>query len=124
MLIHPLTLLDSKDLFSVCWERSSLPGILNVSLPVFCSVDLGGGKSSGSGLALSLGRWITRAYVFLYVSNVQELLQVHKMRDKKLLHFFFFPKRLNHLFVGYLVSLYLCQTPGRKPEPCCKMWVF
>lgn len=122
MLIHPLTLLDSKDLFSVCWERSSLPGILNVSLPVFCSVDLGGGKSSGSGLALSLGRWITRACAFVCF-HVQELLQVHKMRDKKLLHFFF-PKRLNHLFVDYLVSLYLCQTPGRKSEPCCKMWVF
>lgn len=44
MLIHPLTLLDSKDLFRVCWERNSLPGVLNVSLPVLCSVGLGGGK--------------------------------------------------------------------------------
>lgn len=68
MLIHPLILLDSKDLFSVCWERSSLPGILNVSLPVFCLVDLGGGRSSSSRLVLSLGRWSTRAYVLLYVS--------------------------------------------------------
>lgn len=52
MLIHPLSLLDSRVLFSMYWERSRLPGILNISLP--CSVDLGGNRSSGSRLVLSL----------------------------------------------------------------------
>lgn len=55
MLIHPLSLLDSRVLFSMCWERSRLPGILNVSLS--CSVDLRGVRSSGSRSVLSLGRW-------------------------------------------------------------------
>lgn len=61
MLIHPFSLLDSRVLFSMCWERSRLPGILNVSLS--CSVDLGGGRSSGSGWVV--GRW--SAHVLLYV---------------------------------------------------------
>lgn len=42
MLIHPLSLLDSRVLFSMCWERSRLSGTLNVSLS--CSVDLGRGR--------------------------------------------------------------------------------
>lgn len=65
MLIHPFSLLDSRVLFSMCWERSRLPGILHVSLSR--SVDLGGGRSSGSGAVLSLGRW--SAHVLLYVST-------------------------------------------------------
>lgn len=67
MLIHPFSLLDSRVLFSMCWERSRLPGILNVSLS--CSVDLGGGRSSGSGLVLSLGRWSTHVLLYVFMSG-------------------------------------------------------
>lgn len=58
MLIHPLSLVDSRVLFSMCWERSRLSGILNVSLS--CSVDLGGGRSSGS---RSVYNWVDGAHM-------------------------------------------------------------
>lgn len=52
-----------------------------------------GGKSSGSGLALSLGRWSTCAYVLLYVSMYRNNYRCTKWEAKSCCIFFFsFPR--------------------------------
>jgi len=112
MLIHPLSLLDSRVLFSMCWERSRLPGILNVSLS--CSVDLGGGRSSGSRWVLLLGRW--SAYMLMCFCMLPCTGSTNCRCTKGgVKSFLWFCWRLDHLVVGLFVHLSDLWQKARTP---------